>query len=114
MPRVASLVQNINWLVLSQSARASLLFYKHGCRTPTGAGGAAFLPNGLITAEALLKHFDKIDNVGRHVRGRRFGSNLFVLGFLLDDLHQRRSILVPVFLRLPCNRHAADESLSHF
>ena len=55
------------------------------------------MPNGLITAEALLKHFDEIDNVGRHVRGRRFGGNLFVLGFLLDDLHQRRSILVPIF-----------------
>src|SRR5438874_8698862 len=90
MPRVASLVQNINWLGLSQSARASLLFYKHGCRTPTGAGGAAFLPNGLITAEALLQHFDKIDNIRRRGRRLRLGGNLSVLGFLVDDFHQRR------------------------
>src|SRR3989442_7593394 len=112
MPRVASLVQNINWLVLPQSARASLLFYKRGCRTPTGAGGAAFLPNGLITAEALLQHFDNIDNIRRRACRRRLRGNLSVLGFLIDDFHQRRPIFVPIILPLPYVRPTLDQTLT--
>src|SRR5438067_2107638 len=88
---------------LAVSGRASLLLDQCGGGTATRSSGCALLLERLSPIKAVLKHFDKVDNVGRRRRRRRFACDLFVLCFLLDDFHQRRSILVLIFFRRPSN-----------
>jgi hypothetical protein len=78
-------------------------------------GALRFFLRGPSLFETLLQNRYEIDHFGRRFFRLRFLFDLFSSGchFLFDHFHERLTIIVPIFFRIPFCAHAVDQRPGH-